>query len=346
MNKFNKLFSAFLIANSGLACAGTMGPITVDEGKRFSVNVAPIYGALRDGGVSDLNYVNSQDNSASGNYSKTYNTSLDSRWGYALGVGYHYGADHKSSVLLNYTNLKNKNDNYASSSSSDVLLYNKLSQINNNSIYNGTAAINTHINYQTLDLLANRAFQSQFVANVEFSRYYGIKATQIKKGFSAWSSGTQPFTTNNLSDQIDYKAQYYGVGPRIGMGAAWSITPYLSLVGDVSSSLLGGSYNSKWNESFVTTNLTTGAVTNQSSYVTNNKTTTWIPLVVSGNIALEAHYDMNAGHVISLSGGVNTEQYISNLSITKIKGQNSNNRVSMSNLFSVNDVFIKLNYLC
>lgn len=366
MIKF-QLDKAFLlsvvITTSTVSIAGSMGVVQADE-NRFFFNVAPIYGAVSDEGINKLLFVDtmSQDGAIVGKY-----TDFDSKWGYSLGLGYRFGPEKHHDLELTYTNLKNKGSNAAAVSGEGILV-NRLSQIAQQTdqllnvppifkaggiqLKNANSNMSSQIQFQTANLITHRNFQSIFVNHINFSRYFGIKATELKKGFLAQYSGQMVDRTGSgtlypLTDLINYQAKFFGIGPRFGMGAGWDLNRHFSINGDVSASVLGGSYNTSWNESLTTT----GAIPNllpSNNYTYNqvSPTTLWTSIVIGSNLSLSGHFDVNNGAIVDVQAGINTEQYWSEIGVDAIRSAETRNQIYISQRFGVRDLFLKLSYFC
>jgi hypothetical protein len=218
-----------------------------------------------------------------------------------------------------------------------------------------TATMDTQYDFHTGELVTHRNFQSSFLSNVQFSRNYGIKATYFKKDFFAQYIGTGRFragfdeTLQTVNDQIDYEAKYFGIGPRIGMGANWSLNRYFSIVGDVSAALLGGSYHTSWNEVLYTNGQINQAIPNTSGVYAFNqatRTTLWSSIFVGSNLALAANFDLKNGSSAGIQAGINTEQYWSEIAADYFNTKKGVNNVVVNQRFGVRDLFVKFNYLC
>ncbi len=338
-----------------------------DNGKRFFAYVAPIYGSLSDEGINKTPFADTIINGVS----NSNMINLDSRWGYSLGVGYQFGPEKAHDLVLSYTNLKNRGTNAAAVQRPADYLVNRLSQIvqaqfepNGFLVSTGgrdmtgaaNAVVNAYYDFQAGELITHHNVHSTLLDNVSFSRYYGIKASEFKKGFSAQYAGNlvsiDPNTFNAeifpMANSVNYEAKYFGIGPKIGMGAAWDLSRYFSIVGDVSAALLGGSYKSSWNEALTTTPdafIPRMGQGGQFTYSQSSKTKLWSSLVVGSNLAIATHYDMPNGSSVGIQGGINTEQYWTQTAPESIRSANSKNNVYFAQKIAVRDVFIKLSYL-
>ncbi|KTD34426.1 hypothetical protein Lmor_1823 [Legionella moravica] len=356
---------SLIVANSSLSFAGVMGEVH-DDSKRFFGYVSPIYGSLSDDGINRTPFADT----IVGGAQTALMTNTDSRWGYSLGLGYQFGPENGHDVVLSYTNLKNRGTVATAITSESNVLVNRLSQIVRSQFENpafiassggkemigpASAVVSAYYDYQTADLITHRNFLSNFLNYVHFSRYYGIKASEFKKGFSAQYAGTlisidpNAFNTSlePLTDQMNYAAKYFGIGPRIGMGAAWDLNRYFSLVGDVSASLLGGTYKTSWNEALITT--PTAFIpgyqqTGRYSYTQNSSNRMWTSLVIGSNLAIATHFDLKNGSSVGVQGGINTEQYWTNTSPDAIRGNNTANSLYFNQRLAIRDVFVKFSY--
>ncbi|AMP90880.1 Lpg1974 family pore-forming outer membrane protein [Legionella pneumophila] len=354
------------LASSSVSHAGVMG--TVSEDKGFYFNVTPIYGAISDSAIDKFPFVETIN--ASNNIT-SHTSDIDSRWGYSLSLGYLFGPEKSHDVVLSYTNLTNRGSTNVVNVNPNDILINKVSQIlksedsfvDPNQQVGGLDLYGPAFSYfsgsyefQTADLITHRYFKSTFINNVQFSRYYGVKATELKKGFYAQYIGMGisriqqfPFTESlePVNDQINYEAKYYGIGPRIGMGADWSLTRYISLMGDVSASLLGGSYDTRFLETLVTPMQIPGIRrTGSYSFSQNTDTSLWAAGVLGANLGIAANFDMKNDSRVGIAGGISSEQYWTEATPDYFSSKTARNRVSLNQRFSVRNLFIKLSYVC
>lgn len=353
------------LASSSVSYAGVMGAANEDKG--FFFNVSPIYGDVSDSAIDKFPFVESI--SASNNII-SHTSEIDSRWGYSLSLGYLFGPEKSHDVVLSYTNLTNRGSTSIFNVNPNDVLINKISQIlKSEDSFNepfmevggldmygpAFSSFSGSYEFQTADLITHRYFKSTFINNVQFSRYYGIKATELKKGFYAQYIGTglsrdpETFdeTMEPLNDQINYEAKYYGIGPRIGMGADWSLTRYISLMGDVSASLLGGSYDTRFLETLVTTMHIPGLRrTGSYSFSQNTDTSLWAAGVLGANLGIAANFDMKNDSRVGVAGGISSEQYWTEATPDYFSSKTARNRVSLNQRFSVRNLFIKLSYVC
>ncbi|MCC5792266.1 MAG: hypothetical protein JJT82_06645 [Legionellaceae bacterium] len=359
----SSVLALFLTASS-LSFAGTMG--TGDDSTGWSFSVTPIYGAISDSAIDKAPYAVSIDpsNNIVSNVSK-----IDSRWGYSLSLGYLFGPENSHDVVLSYTNLTNKGTSRTINTQPDDVLINPISQILKSE--SGAAALTNigglemygpaeatfsgNYKYQTADLITHRYFKSSFLSGVQFSRYYGIKATQLKKGFVAQYRGmgysfdpvTFETTLEPLDDNINYQAKYYGIGPRIGMGANWALTHHISLIGDVSAALLGGTYDTRFHETLVTS-INVPDLVNSDRYSFNQKThsSLWAAGVLGANLGVAVDFDMKNDSHVGIAGGISSEQYWTEATPDYFSSKTGRNHVSINQRFSVRNLFIKLSYAC
>ena len=325
INKRKKsVITVLMTAMSITSHAGTMGAVKSDN-KNFTFYLAPIYGSLSDAGMNTLPYSTTINN----NVRNTNFIGLDNRWGYSLGLGYRLGTNKDHDVVLSYTNLQNFGLNQVPVPTGSTINTDPTNGLNLH-ILNGPASarVSSYFNFQTTDLITHHYFQSESLDNVQFSRYYGVKATQWKKGFIATYKGND-INQIQQSNDVTFAANYFGIGPRIGMGSSWDLLRYLSLMGDVSASLLAGSYHTKFDE------LQYGV----GSYSGDYPTVAWGALVVGANLAVGTHVDFSGGSILGVQVGINTEQYWSRSAKNDLSAQNY-----ISNDIVLRDVFLKFSY--
>lgn len=370
---FNLRCKSYVISlaliSSSVSFAGTMGPVS--DSKGFYFDATPIYGKLSDSTIDKASFAETS-NVSNNTVSVTPDYNPD--WGISLSAGYLFGPGKSNDVVLTYLHLDNKGStainntapaNPAADQTGDQLI-NKLSQLlkkefdgqpfsDGGAVMYGPATANFHGQYElnTADLTTHRYFPSESFNGMTFSRFYGIKATGLKKEFQAQYVGNGiQFDSGNpellpINDQISYTAKYYGIGPRIGMGADWSFARYLSLFGDVSASLLAGSYDTQFNEYLVTPLTLTGYV-NTGSYSFNQRTHTavWATGVLGANLGIGAKFDMKNQSKVGIAAGINSEQYWTEATADYISSKKGNNTLSVNNRFALRNLFIKLSYAC
>lgn len=333
------------------AFSGTMGAAT-DESHHFFFSVAPFYGAITDEGINKL--VFAEQATPTGQVT-AFLPDGESDWGYTLSLGYIFDPNHERDLVLTYSHLSTETSK-SIAVGEDGLIINRLSQLANfgPQYVRGpaSAGISADYEYQTADLITNHYFPSEQFNRVEFSRFYGIKATEFKKGFTANYNGRFitffPAAANLPSvDNINYSAKYYGIGPRIGMGGKWRLNHIFSVGGDVSASILVGSYKNEWNETLAVDallgELPAGPVHNYTQ-VTNNRA--WVSPVLAGNLAIAADFDVRSSNHIRIEGGIGSEQYLPHLSPDSYHSKEGDNTLYIPQHFSIRSVFIKFSYFC
>lgn len=350
---------SLILANAGPSFAGTMGDVQ-DDSKRYFFSASAVYANISDESLNKYNYADTQ--SVTGNVVSNL-SDVDPRWGYALSLGYQFGPQLSHDLVLSYTNLKNHGTQIVGNSNAGDRLKNTMSMVigvdDSNRTLQGPAiaSMSSHYDYQSAELITHRNIQSKFVNQLRFSRFYGIKATEFKKGFETSYSGNGidldfsvlppreiPFPS---SDFIQYNAKYLGIGPKVGAGATWELNRYFSIGGDMSLAVLGGTHKSQLNES-----LATGSPVNNlpaSNFYTFHQaydSAMWVVPVLGANLVVAANYDFNTGSRIGLEAGVGTEQYWSENASEKFSRKEGLNTVSIHQRFSIRNAFLKATYYC
>lgn len=344
-----------ILVNAGTSFAGTMGDVQ-DDSKRYFFSASAVYARLSDESLNKFMFVDTQQVTPGANaVNVTSHTSdVDPKWGYSLSLGYQFGPQLSHDLVLSYTNLKNKGTQFVANSNPNDIMKNTMSIIMGEFDNNGTflgpafAAYSSHYDYQSGELITHRNIQSKFSDQIRFSRFYGIKATEIKKEFEAAYAGNQQGIGNfPVSDHMQYSAKFLGIGPKVGTGAYWDFNRYFSIGGDLSFAVLGGNYKSQLNESLATG----GQVPNLplSHFYTFNQaysSSLWIAPVIGSNLVVAANFDFNAGSRVGFEAGLNTEQYWSDTSSQKFSRKEGANSVSVHPRFSLRNMFLKATYYC
>ncbi|HAU1395457.1 TPA: hypothetical protein F8A23_09930 [Legionella pneumophila] len=355
MNMKRNILLVSLPLITSLSFGGSMGEGQQDS-KRFIFSASAVYGSLSDSVLDKIEYADVL--KASGLISSGL-FNVDSRWGYSLSVGYLFGPQLDYDLVLTYTNIKNHGSSIVANSNADDRLDNRLSILvqdfsGQEFVGPAVAAVNSNYDYQTADLITHRNVRSKFVEQLRYTRYYGAKATQIEKGFTARYNGEAIMVFNlaslqPTSDYINFHAKYQGIGPKAGGGLYWDVNRFITVGGDISLSVLAGSKKSNWNESFETIGPepifgfpNTGG---RYAYILNHPSSVWLSPVLGANLVVASHFNLNNGGVIGVEGGIGSEQYWSMNNGENYSLANATNSVSITERLSVRNVFIKASYI-
>ncbi|ABQ57140.1 hypothetical protein G5T09_09780 [Legionella pneumophila serogroup 1] len=355
MNKKNIILMSLLLV-SHLSMGGSIGEAQQD-GKRFIFSASAIYGSLSDGDLDSIPYADTIKSSgliSSGLFN------VDSRWGYSLSAGYQFGPDFSYDLVLSYTNIKNHGSSITTNSAQGDLMDNRLSLILNDfsglrMIGPALAAVYSDYDYQTADLITHRTVPSKFAKQLHYTRYYGAKAAEIVKEFTARYSGESRFgfafppVIQPLADNINFHAKYKGIGPKAGGGLYWDVNRFITVGGDISISVLAGSSKSHLNERVEITGPepifdfpNTGG---HYAYFLNHPSSLWVTPVLGANLVVASHFNLNNDSVIGVEGGIGSEQYWSIYSGERFGLANGGNRLSINERFVIRNVFIKASYI-
>ncbi|HAU1574834.1 TPA: hypothetical protein JBI85_13965 [Legionella pneumophila] len=355
MNKKSILLMSLLLV-SPLSIGGSVGEAQQDN-KRFFFSASAVYGSLSDGDLDSLPYADTIKSSgviSSGLFD------VDYRWGYSLSAGYQFGPDFSYDLVLSYTNLKNHGSSITANSAQGDLMDNRLSLILTDfsglrMIGPALAAVNSDYDYQTAELITHRTVQSRFAKPLHYTRYYGAKAAEIVKEFTARYSGESRFgfafppVIQPLVDNINFHADYKGIGPKAGGGVYWDVNRFITVGGDISVSVLAGSRKSHLNERVEITGAepivdfpNTGG---HYAYFLNHPSSVWVSPVIGANLVVASHFNLNNDSVIGVEGGIGSEQYWSVYSGEKFGLTNGSNRLNISERFVIRNVFIKASYI-
>ncbi|MFO2968881.1 Lpg1974 family pore-forming outer membrane protein [Legionella pneumophila serogroup 1] len=353
MNKKIILLLSLLFV-SPLSLGGSIGEAQQD-GKKFIFSASAVYGSLSDGTLDSLEYADVLKVSGL-NTSSLFN--VDSRWGYSISAGYLFGPELSYDLVLTYTNIKNHGSSMVSNSAQQDIMLNRLGlfvQKLSGQVMRGPAiaAVNSNYDYQTADLITHRAVQSKFAKPLHYTRYYGAKATEIEKGFTARYSGASAFDFGNpqqpLTDNINFEAKFKGIGPKAGGGVYWDINRFITVGGDISLSVLTGSSKSHWSEVLETTGpdplLDFPNTGGHYAYFLNHPSSIWLSPVLGANLVASSHVNLNNGSVIGIEGGIGSEQYWS-MDIGQRYGLvNGANKIRINERFAVRNAFVKASFI-
>jgi len=358
-HRITKISSALLllIANTSLVHAGTMGDANTSNGRIF-FEITPFNGAFDDNGGTRTVFAEiAEGTSGAAIGGKSYLPTVNNRWGYKIGAGYRLDDQGSRDIAITYTDLNNSGFKSVSSgpqiTGGEVPFINTLTLIGTpdnpvGGIYSGTGRTKLRYNYQSIDLLTHSHFTSDLLSHAEYTRFYGIKATEIRRTLSAQYVGLVTNVGNTYTDIIHYSAKYYGIGPEIGMGAQWPIMRYLTIGGNADAALLFGTNKSQWHEITTTANAVTMRELGSGTYFNYAQThdpRTWAAAVLGGDVELGTHLDFKDNSSFALKAGIAGEQYLSS-TISEIFSRTGANKVVFNNLFALRELFIKLNYYC
>ncbi|HDV6636974.1 TPA: hypothetical protein RJX60_002753 [Legionella pneumophila] len=354
MNKKSILLMSMLLV-SPLSMSGTVGEAQQD-GKRFVFSASAIYGSLSDGTLDSIPYADTIKSSgliSSGLFN------VDSRWGYSLSAGYLFGPEFSYDLVLSYTNITNHGSSITANSVQGDLMDNRLSLILKDfsglqMIGPALAVVNSDYDYQNAELITHRTVPSRFAKPLHYTRYYGAKATEIVKEFTARYSGESRFGFFNspiqpLTDSIKFQAKYKGIGPKAGAGVYWDVNRFITIGGDISFSVLAGNSKSHLNERVEITGpepiLDFPNTGGRYAYFLNHPSSLWVSPVLGANLVVASHFNLNNDSVIGVEGGIGSEQYWSMHDGERYGLANGGNRLSISERFSIRNVFIKASYI-
>ena len=357
-----KLGSVLLVAltSSGVVYSGVMGEASQDN-KGWFFGASAVYGKFGDDSMSRTDYANTLNLTNAGDIIQLSTKLPNTRagWGYQLNLGYRLDPADTRDIILSYLDFSNSGR--ANASALNPLggnnYFNKLTLIgtstSQNSLYDGQGSVYLKYNYQTASLLTYNHAPVElvpYIQNLQFTNFYGIKASAIKRKLIAETSGfSDSSLTSSLFDYINSKGSMYGIGPEIGMGTKWSLTNYIDLNGDVFAAALFGNFRSKWNESLNSSSpvFIYGVGTGQSFvYSQRHKSMLWGALNLGGDLSISTHYYTKNNGKFQVDLGVNGEQYVSDPSVDKFDSQFSGQSTSFTNLFSFTNAFLRINYFC
>ncbi|BCA96602.1 hypothetical protein TUM19329_29630 [Legionella antarctica] len=352
ISNLNQLvITSLFLLNSGALCAGSMGDFSLPEEKSYFFSATALYGLLSDSSINSLQYAETI--SVNGGI-VDHTLNLDSRWGYSLSLGYKFGPQKSNDLVLSYTNLKNKGSSSVTNTNEGDFFRTNVGLIvgafDNTATLVGpaTAFASNSFEFQSAELLTHGNYQSAFAHQLRLAKFYGIKATEIKKGFNSQYSGIGVIDTPDspVTDFINYQAKYYGVGPKFGGGAYWDINSFLSIGGDLSLAILSGSAKSQWNETLTTEAGEIFSLPPSTVYSYNKSVPSalWVSPVLGANLVVTANFNMNNDSHLSIEGGVGSEQYWSDFRAQQYGREDGANTVNINQRLALRTVFVKATY--
>lgn len=325
---------------SGAAFAGSMGDINADN-KRWFAFAAPIYGRITDASI-DRNTLTVV--TAPGVSRTEYVPSLNSDWGLNVGLGYRFGANATDQLSFGYTYLQNTGRKTVESGEGSVNSAD-ISRILGNMNGPFSAYGRTKISYNDFQLSLSRVLDGDWNKNLELSRTYAIKATIIERSMNSLYTGG---VNNNLNvaipglatDAGSYKFNFFGIGPKAGLGARYKFTEGFSIGGDLSLAILAGYAKSRYNEALnlaqagqVLFNMPASSVY---TYNKQNPSSSLLALVLGGNFSLKQTFAMQNASKLDVELGYGGEAYAAS----------ANDRIALgfSNNFAMENIFLKFSY--
>lgn len=325
---------------SSAAFAGTMGDLNTDT-KRWFAFAAPIYGRITDGNIdrNPLTVI-----TAPGVSRTEYVPSLNSDWGLNVGLGYRFGANATDQLSFGYTYLQNTGrktveSGIGSDNSTDV------SRIIGTMNGGFSATARTKISYNDFQLTLSRLLDGDWNKNLELSRSYAIKATMIERSVNfLYTGGANSFAgvaiPGTATDAGNYKFNFFGIGPKAGLGARYKFTEGFSIGGDLSLAILAGYAKSRYNEAL---NLTQAGqiffstpASSVYTYSKQNPSSSLLALVLGGNFSLKQSFAMQNTSKLDVELGYGGDAYISSASDRMGAG--------FSNNFAMENIFLKFSY--
>ena len=238
-------------------------------------------------------------------------------------------------------------------------MYNELTQLSNELnggafLLNGPASAHSQhkFNYKNIDLMIVRPWDEVGLTNMSFTKSVGLRLTYLTKGLNGQYNGFLS-NNNNIIDNIDYDANYYGVGPQIGVNGMLQLTPSIKAKGGGLAAFLAGYYQSNLKESMqasapLTIPISTGThiTSNTFSSGENHPSQAWAPLIFEANFSIQIDLIKHPSRQndLSLDLGISTEYLLPTFSNDSYFSTLGQDLPKLNNNLTVVNVFLKLNY--
>lgn len=325
---------------TGAAFAGSMGDINTDT-KRWFAFAAPIYGRITDGSI-DRNTLAII--TAPGLSRTEYVPALNSDWGLNVGVGYRFGANATDQLSFGYTYLQNTGKKTLGSGVGSEVNVDAISNIIFSMEGPFSASARTKITYNDFQLALSRMLDGDWNKNLELSRSYAIKATIIDRSMNVqYNGGVRDFGNTLIpgADTNSYKFNFFGIGPKAGLGARYKFTEGFSVGGDLSLAILAGYAKSRYNEALNLSQAarlfnTPPATSSVYTYNKQHPSSALLALVLGGNFSLKQSFAMQNASKLDVELGYGGEAYIPSASDRIGPG--------FSNNFAMENIFLKFSY--
>ena len=350
----------FVLANGGVAYSGAMGEAVQEPNNAWFGSVTPFAGSFNDNSlIKYADYYNIVDGTNVNMSSKLPKT--NPRWGYQLSLGYRLDPADTHDIILSYLDFVNSGSSTASAlnpDGTDNNFNNLLTLIGSPgfsgmNLYAGVGSAYLKYKYQMANLLAYSHSPNETLPNVQFTTFYGVKASYIQRNLTAQYSGqTSSFSAITTTDYINTKATLYGFGPEIGMGSKWMLNKHFDISGNVFAALLFGTYQSQWKESLnASAPISISSFNPSGSYSSflynqRHKPSIWGALNGGGDLALSAHVETRNNSKFQIDLGISGEAYASSPLVDKFSSSFSKQTTSFDNFFTFTNAYLKLSYFC
>lgn len=204
-----------------------------------------------------LSGVNNLTTTSTGNVDKgkLYSPNFGFNPGFKVEAGYTLGAGRDWDILARYTWLRSGAHSSVSSNQLSANSHSAIFPIILHPVFfptSGSVSLlqfgkaNWHLLYQTLDLELSK--QLHFPKRFSLTPHGGLKGASIQQNYHvnyelANVSNTIPGSVSFQFLDIPEKNNFFGVGLRAGLGAEWDFNKYCGLFGDLSGSLVWGTFH-------------------------------------------------------------------------------------------------------
>ena len=344
--------------------ANTSYPIDLSQfnKKNFYFSLEGLYGTISDGGITGTAYA--QTIQANGQVNNVQ-TPSGSNFGYAITLAYKLTPDALKALTARYMSL-----NTTGKSNTGVgttgFMYNELTQVSDPLnggafLLSGPASASSQntFDYQNIDLMVVRPWDDAGFANMTFTKSVGLRLTYLTKGLTGQYTG---FIQNNnpgtvyTTDNVDYSADYYGIGPQIGVTGMLQLMPSVKAKGGGLAAFLAGYYHSNLNETMnaaqpINIQLPGGgggqSITS-STFASNENhpAQAWTPLIFEADFSVQVDLIKHPNHQndLSLESGVSTEYLLPTFSNDSYFSTLGQDLPKLNNNLTLVNVFLKLNY--
>ncbi len=179
----------------------------------------------------------------------------------------------------------------------------------------GSASSNAHFQLNNVNMVFNHLMNVS--SNLQVGLFGGLSAAYVKENINSTYTGTVAGTDVPPAYSTDYvmnsnnTSEFTGLGPRLGLTAAYYFTPHFDVVGELGGSLLVGNTHTQTDFTETTTN--DGSSTTTSTQLANQTVRQVVPEVDS-KLGLAYSIPFNdKGSVLSLETGYRVSMYINGI---------------------------------
>ncbi len=324
--------------------------------KNLYLNASALYAFMGDGGLNDTAFA--QIISPTGE-SNNYVPSVSPNWGYQVQLGYKLTPQNSHNITATYRSI-GVSGTTTENTGVGGTLYNDWTQLGalfgeqtgfHKMTGPATAIGKLSFNFHNLILATRRPSPDDGGTSIQFFKNISLQYMHYNKNFHGQYNGLVEDDLSGTTpgqDNVDYTANYYGIGPLLVFEGFMPLTQKIKILGGGSGGVLAGFYTSDFNESATAlSNVPISPEQNLSSYTDyeTHPRQAWTPAVfeIHLSVLMNLLRHPSPGTELNLEGGLFVETILP-LSTSDSINQNLGQQLDkLNNSLNLSGLFLNLN---